>query len=141
MVDDELSDGVRLAQLLSSEIHGHERGSLGRLSVVDADTEVEPTPDGAFAFAVAFEDTAGVEPERGETERIAEVYAHPEQVRLEFFAASDSAAEVAQAEALRTDRQSSRQQRTAVFVNNGAEVKAALRVVRRVADDLREDAA
>lgn len=144
MVDDERSDGVRLGQLLSSEIHGHERGSLGRLSVVDADTDVEPTADGAFAFAVAFDDHAGTESRgvanQGErAERIAEVYVRPEQVRVEFTAARETAARAADDEGLRAERVAGEPQRALVFVTNGAEVKDALRVVRRVAEDLRQD--
>lgn len=135
MVDDELSDGVRLGQLLSSEIHGHERGSLGRLSVVDADADVEPTAEGAFAFAVAFEDR----PDR-EAERIAAVFVHPERVRVEFIAGLETAVEAAVDEGLRAEREDSEPARTLVSVTNGAAVKDALRVVRRVADDLRQDA-
>ena len=52
MVVDEITDGRRIAQLLSSEVHGRESGSLGRLSVVDADRDVEPTEFGAFAYGI-----------------------------------------------------------------------------------------
>ena len=52
MVGKELTDGERIARLLSSEVHGHERGALGRLAVVDATADVEPTEAGVFAYAV-----------------------------------------------------------------------------------------
>ena len=48
MVDDRLSDGVRIAQLLASEIDGN-RSRLRHLHVTDADPDVDPTADGAFA--------------------------------------------------------------------------------------------
>lgn len=134
MVDDEIADGERIAQLLSSEVHGHERGSLGRLSVVDAVSDVEPTADGAFAYAVALEcdDT-------DESRRIAEVAVHPDRAHLEFREGVESAATVGQGEGLRVRPKAVEPPRTLVFVENGAEVKAALRVVRAVADGLLED--
>ena len=41
MVRDRTTDGVRLAELLSSEIHGRESGPLGRLAVTDAGRDAE----------------------------------------------------------------------------------------------------
>ena len=77
MVEEELTDGERIARLLSSEVHGHERGALGRLSVVDAADDVDPTEAGTFAYAVA----------DGER-RLAEVYAHPDRAHVEFLTAA-----------------------------------------------------
>ena len=52
MVEDRITDGKRIGQLLASELTGLERGPLGAVSVVDADPDVEPTADGAFAFRI-----------------------------------------------------------------------------------------
>lgn len=134
MVDDEIADGERIAQLLSSEIHGHERGSLGRLSVVDADTDVEPTADGAFAYAVAL---GGADAD--DARRLAEVYVHPDRAHVEFRDGVETAATAGAAEGLRVRPKAVEPPRTLVFVENGAEVKGALRVVRAVADGLLED--
>ena len=150
MVRDEITDGERIGQLLSSEIHGHERGGLGRLSVVDADTDVEPTAAGAFAYAVAFEtdrSDAGAESEADAADggdgngrrRIAEVYVHPERAHVEFRAGVDRAVETAEDEGLRVRPKAVEPPQSLVFVENGAEVKVALRVVRAVADGLLED--
>ncbi|GAA0518059.1 hypothetical protein SAMN04488066_1198 [Halorubrum aquaticum] len=49
MVEDRLTDGVRIGQLLASEVTG-DRGRLRGLDVTDADPDVEPTADGALAF-------------------------------------------------------------------------------------------
>ncbi|WP_178917905.1 hypothetical protein [Natronomonas gomsonensis] len=132
MVEDETTDGTRIAQLLSSEIHGHERGSLGLLSVVDADPDVDPEEFGAFAYGVAFETD-------DESRRIAEVYVHPDRARVEFLAGVETAAEAADREGLRVRPKAVDPPRTLVFVESGAEVKRALRVVRTVADQLREE--
>ncbi|MCY4731844.1 hypothetical protein KY092_14890 [Natronomonas gomsonensis] len=132
MVEDETTDGTRIAQLLSSEIHGHERGSLGGLSVVDADPDVDPEEFGAFAYGVAFETD-------DEPRRIVEVYVHSDRARVEFLAGVQTAAEVADREGLRVRPKAVDPPRTLVFVESGAEVKRALRVVRAVADQLRED--
>jgi len=52
MVEDRITDGKRIGQLFASELTGLERGPLGAVSVADADPDVEPTAEGAFAFSV-----------------------------------------------------------------------------------------
>lgn len=56
MVEDELRDGRRIAQLLASELGGLETGALSTVSVVDAHPEATPEPGGTRAYAVAVED-------------------------------------------------------------------------------------
>ncbi|MEZ3115255.1 hypothetical protein RYH80_04880 [Halobaculum sp. MBLA0147] len=53
MVRERLDDGVRIAQLLASELSGG--ATHPGFRVVDADRDVEPTPDGAVAYRVAFD--------------------------------------------------------------------------------------
>ncbi|PSQ14306.1 hypothetical protein BRD02_09860 [Halobacteriales archaeon QS_8_69_73] len=137
MVDDELSDGERIARLLSSEIHGHERGVLGRLSVADARETVEPTEQGTLAFAVAAGDDGG-NGDEGDERRIAEVYVHPDRSHVEFRVGARTAAEAGHRAGLRVRPKAVEPPRTLVFVENGAEVKPALRVVRAVGEALEE---
>ena len=141
MVDDELSDGERIARLLSSEIHGHERGVLGRLSVADARESVEPTEQGALAFAVAADDGDGDDDgdgNDGDERRVAEVYVHPDRSHVEFRVGARTAAEAGHRAGLRVRPKAVEPPRTLVFVENGAEVKPALRVVRAVGEALEE---
>jgi hypothetical protein len=42
----------RVAQLLASEIEGHEGRGLGELRVVDADRDAEPSPEGTRAYRI-----------------------------------------------------------------------------------------
>ncbi|WP_423999462.1 hypothetical protein ACOZ4I_11015 [Haloarcula salina] len=58
MVEDRISDGRRIAQLLASELTGLERGPLADVAVVDADTDVQPTPEGAVAYRVTHDESA-----------------------------------------------------------------------------------
>ena len=127
MVEEELTDGERIARLLSSEVHGHERGVLRRLSVVDAADDIDPTEAGAFAYAVA----------DGER-RLAEVYVHPDRAHVEFRERARAAAEAGQRTGLRVRPKAVEPPRTLVFVENGAEVKPALRVVRAVGEAVEE---
>ena len=53
MVDDRITDGKRTAQLLASELTGRTDGPLGRLTVVDAERDAEPSPDGPVAYGIA----------------------------------------------------------------------------------------
>lgn len=52
MVEDRITDGRRIAELLSSELSGLASGPLAAVSVVEADPDVTPTPAGARAYAI-----------------------------------------------------------------------------------------
>lgn len=141
MVSDEVTDGTRIGRLFSSEIHGHERGALGRLGIVDADPDAEATEGGALAFAVAVDD--GEDGDAGDSaggeRRIAEAYVHPDRLRVEFLRGARTAAEAGRAAGLRTRPKAVEPPRTLVFVERAADAKAALRVVRDVAEAVLED--
>lgn len=128
MVRDRETDGTRIAQLLSSEIHGRETGALGDLSVVDADRDVEPTEFGAFAFGIDH---------RGE--RVADAEVHPDRAHLEFRLGVDIAADAAADADLRIRPKAVEPPRTLVFVESGAEVKRAADVLVAVADALADE--
>jgi hypothetical protein len=108
MVDDRLADGKRIAQLLASEIEGHEV-SLADLSVTAANPDVDPAPDGAFAYAVVRDD-----------DRLADVSVHPDHARVAFHTGHAAVSEAAEAEGLRVDAEGSE---TVVSVENGAHAK------------------
>ena len=114
MVENRTTDGTRLAELLSSEIHGRDAGPLGRLAVTDADREVEPRADGAYAFTVA----------RGD-EPIATAHVHPDRLHLEIAGEPERAAERATELELRVRPKAVEPPRTLVFVEDGAAVKRA----------------
>lgn len=127
MVDDRVTDGRRIAQLLASEVRGHERGPAGRLSVADA-REAEGSLDGDFAYGI----------DHGSDGRIAEVYVHPDRARVEFSAGQDAAVEAARDADLRVRPKAVEPPRTLVFVESGVEAKRALDVLRAVAEALDE---
>ncbi|MFT4882477.1 MAG: hypothetical protein ACI9HI_002503 [Salinirussus sp.] len=52
MVEDRVTDGKRVAQLLASELTGLETGPLGAVDVTDADPAAEPSPAGTVAYRV-----------------------------------------------------------------------------------------
>ena len=135
MVQDRLDDGVRIGQLLASEISGNE-GRLKPLAVSDADPDVEPTADGALAYTVRVggKKTAGEEETAdgdGAT-RVAEVYVQPDRIRVEFTVAPDAAAEAGSEEGLRVRPKAVHPPRTLVFVEDGAQVKWVLPVFEAV---------
>jgi hypothetical protein len=117
MVTHELDDGVRIAQLLASDLLGHEDG-LADVTVTDADPDVEPTPNGARAYRV-----------RAAEQPLATVFVHPERARIEFEAGQEAALDAARDAGLRVRPKATEPPRTVVFVENGAEVKRVLRVV------------
>lgn len=122
MVEERTTDGVRIARLLASEIHGHESGPLGPLAVADANKGVEPTEYGAFAYGI----------DRPDGTRLAEVFVHPDRAHVEFRAGVEVAAEAAGERGLRVRPKAVRPPRTLVFVESGAEVKRVLSVLKAV---------
>lgn len=151
MTEDRVTDGVRIAQLLSSELHGRTDGVLAHVTVTDADADVEPTVDGARAYDVAFSRSALVaEPERDvdaldvegadesadDVEALASVFVSPERVRVEFVAGVDVAADAASGTRLRVRPTATTPPRTLAFVESGAAVKDAADVVSAVVERL-----
>jgi len=53
MVEDRITDGKRIAQLLASELTGIETPPMDRVDVVDATPDAEPSPAGTEAYGVA----------------------------------------------------------------------------------------
>ncbi len=120
MVGDRLTDGVRIAQLLASEITGNE-GGLGPLRLADADSDVEPTADGALAYRIVRGTGDGAE-------LVVEAYVQPDRVRVDFVVAPDAVVAAAEAAGLRVRPKAVRPPRTLVFVEDGAQVKRVLPV-------------
>jgi hypothetical protein len=81
MVEDRITDGRRIAQLLASEFDGRSDGALDQVAVANADPDVDPTPEGTRAYDV----TVG-----GST--VASVLTHPESARVVVSGSADGAA-------------------------------------------------
>ena len=129
MVDDRLTDGRRIAELLASELDALQ-GALTDVAVTNPDRDVTPTPDGAFAYRVTKRGSGGAET------ALAEVFVHPDRTRVEFRVVPDVAAEAATDEGLRVRPKAVRPPRTLVFVEDGATVKRAVTVFETVVDAL-----
>lgn len=121
MVEKRLTDGRRIAQLLASEVDGRSDGVLDTLSVSEANPDVEPSTDGAFAYAI----------ERADGDRLAAVYVHPDRAHVEFDADHEAVVEHAESEGLRVRPKAVQPPKTLVFVEDGAQVKRAVAVVER----------
>lgn len=147
MVGDTVTDGVRIAELLSSELHGRTDGVLANVAVANADRDVEPSVDGEHAYDVVYAESPLVgEPDRDVEvlevgdgaaseagELLASVFVQPDRVRVEFAVEADVAAAAAAGTRLRVRPKASRPPRTLVFVESGAAVKAAADVAIAVA--------
>lgn len=127
MVTERLENGLRIAQLLASEVDGRTDGELGDLSVIEANHDVEPTVDGAFAYAIGLDDET-----EGDS-RLAEVFVHPDRAHIEFSVALEAVVAGAESEGLRVRPKTVRPPKTLVFVEDGAEVKRAVSVIGRAA--------
>ncbi len=131
MVEDSVTDGRRVAQLLASEVTGR-AGDLADLVVDDADRDADPTEDGAHAYDVRQTGAGGTD-----GRRVASVHLQPDRVRLDVRAAPVVALETAADLDLRARPRATTPPSTVVFVERGAETKRAadlLGVVAR-ADD------
>lgn len=121
MVTERVTDGVRIGQLLASEVTGG--ATPGALAVADADPDVEPTPDGATAYRI----TCAGEP-------FARVAVQPERAYIAVRASPAVAAEAARAAGLRVRPKAVDPPRTLVFLPDGVAVKRLLPVLRSVVD-------
>ncbi|RQG91545.1 hypothetical protein EA462_06185 [Natrarchaeobius halalkaliphilus] len=126
MVEDRITDGRRIAQLLASELDGREDGELDAVAVTNVDRDVEPSADGARAY-----DVTRVR-DGSESGRLARVFVHEDRVRLEFEIEQEIAAEAGEAVELRVRPKASDPPRTLVFVESAAAVKRATDVVQAV---------
>jgi hypothetical protein len=127
MVEERLTDGVRIAQLLASEVEGGV-GVLDACRVTDADRDVDPTPDGALAYRIR------TDRQHSGSDLLAEVFVQSDRVRVEFVTSPDRAAEAADAEELRARPKAVEPPRTLVFLPDGASVKRLLPVFDAVLD-------
>jgi hypothetical protein len=127
MVEDRITDGKRIAELLASEVTGHEGPPYDEMGVVDANPDVEPTVDGARAYGV----------ER-DGDRLARVFVQPDRVRLELYAGLEAARETAEDAGLRARTVTSQPPRLVVFVESGAATKRAFDVLGAAASDLND---
>lgn len=115
MVSERVTDGVRIAELLASEVDGRSDGALDRLAVVDAREDVVGTPHGAFAYGVELDG-----------ERFADVHVHDDRVRVELRTGLDAGAAAADDAGLRVRTKAVQPPRALVFVESGAAVKRAV---------------
>ncbi|ELY86684.1 hypothetical protein [Natrinema altunense] len=127
MVEERITDGRRIAELLSSEVDGREDGELAEYAVTNADRDVEPTADGARAYDMTRRD-----------ERIARVFVHDDRAHLEFEAGQDIAAAAAADVDLRVRPKATQPPKTLVFVESGAAVKRTTDVLQTVSRRLEE---
>ena len=123
MVEERIEDGHRIAQLLASELTGRESGPLAALAVVDADPDVEPTDDGAFAYGI---DRDG--------QRLADVFVQLARAYVEVRASVETAVDAAENAELRVRPKAVDPPRALVFVESGAAVKRAVDVLVAAAE-------
>ncbi|WP_248516417.1 hypothetical protein [Salinarchaeum laminariae] len=154
MVEERLSDGYRIGELLASEIDGRRRGALGDLVVANADRTVEGTPAGERAYDVRLVEDAGDssrDPRREPTEQdvgalFARVFVHETGATLVLEppssrssqSGSSSAIDAARAAADAADLDADSQWDTdgiAVRLAYGAQSKRALDVLEAAVEE------
>lgn len=129
MVEERVTDGRRIAELLSSEVEGR-AGTLAGLSVADAEPDIEPTTDGARAYAVVRNGDGDGD---GDSERVATVYVQPEGVRVEVHRGVERAVAAAVERDLRVRSRDGESVAALLFVDSGAETKRAADVLGEAA--------
>lgn len=113
MVEDHITDGKRIAQLLASELTGLEEGPLENVEVIDADPDAMPADSGIEAYQI-----------HHRSKPVAAVSLHPEHAVISF----------------QTDRSLPEtpltvQGGTDLEVTSGAEVKRAVDAIRYAVSD------
>lgn len=123
MTDERVTSGRRIAELLASEVTARTNGPLSHLTLVDVHSEVDGSETGTFAYAITLDDDDDT------TTRLAEVFVHPDRVRLEFHAGIDSVSAVGEKANLRVRPKAVEPPRVLVFIEDGGEIKRALDVI------------
>lgn len=129
MVEERVTDGHRIAELLASELDGRNDGVLDRVAVTNADRDVEPTAGGARAYDVVVTSPSD---DATDDQQLARAFVHEDRVHLEFDIGQDVAVDAAEPADLRVRPTATQPPRTLVFVESGAEVKRATDVVQTV---------
>lgn len=119
MVDDRITDGKRIAELLASELSARETGSLAAVSVVEADRDATPSADGTPAYRIAVDGT-----------RIAVVSLFPDYVRVTLSSGVETAVETAPGAGIPARREDDE---AVLRVESGAAVKRAADVIAAAA--------
>jgi len=114
MVEDRITDGRRIAQLLASELDGRSDGPLADVAIANADPDVEPAVEGAHAYDVRSGGTT-----------VAGVSVRPDAAHVAVSANADAAIEAAGARDLPAERNVG-DDRTTIVVEHGAAVKRAV---------------
>lgn len=145
MVEERVTDGVRIAQLLSSEIDGRVDGALARLSVTNPDRAVSGTADGERAYDIEWTEDPIEDPDDARRQgdivggrQVAQVFVHDDRVRIELSAVQEVAAERAEEQGLRVRPKAVHPPKTLIFVESGAETKRAAAVLDMVSEGLTE---
>ncbi|WP_436934962.1 hypothetical protein [Halovenus marina] len=82
MVEDRITDGERIAQLLASELTGLDVEPLEGVTVVDADRDVSPSSDGPVAYRI-----------RHRESYVGAVRLYPDGARLQLTVTDDTVLE------------------------------------------------
>jgi len=118
MVEDRITDGRRIAELLASELDGRSDGPLASVAVVNADPDVEPSDGGGRAYDIVVDGPAA-----------ATVFVHPERVRIETaIERSEFGATASDGVSIRLASGAG----TVIVVKHGAAVKRAVDVLTTV---------
>jgi len=115
MVEDRITDGKRIGQLLASELSGREQGALGRLAVTDADPDATPTASGTAAFSVT-----------ADGQRLATAELYPDAVVLTLWDPEPVDSEAIEDRADREGLPVETDETVAITVPSGAAVKRAV---------------
>lgn len=122
MVEGRITDGMRIAQLLASELTGLSTPPMDRVAVTDADPDAEPSEAGEFAYTIVINDG-----------RVGKVFVHESRARVDFSVPRDDVDVSDEADGLSvgsTDDGSLR-----VHVEYGAAVKRAVDLLPSVIGD------
>jgi len=111
MVEDRVTNGKRIAQLLASELTGLQTGPLERMGVDDADRDATPAETGTLAYRIT-----------DDGDPVGEVYLYPEDTEIELEFEPELPAD---------SPLSAGTSKETVQVTSGAQVKAAVDLLRR----------
>lgn len=118
MVENQVTEGRRIAELLASELDGRTDGWFDQVTIANVDQDVEPSVQGRAAYDIVINaKTRGT------------VYLHPQRVRVELNDRIADLTAAAHAAGLPVRRKASGPPTVVILLENGAAVKPVLDVI------------
>ncbi|MFB6254827.1 MAG: hypothetical protein ABEI06_09460 [Halobacteriaceae archaeon] len=124
-MENTIDDGKRIAELLSSEVTGHETELLDEMTIVNVNEDVSPSVEGDRAYDINYRSS-----------QMASIFIHEDRAHIELREGLESAKEAAHNQDLRIRPVGTSPPHLTIFLENGADVKQVIPILKAAANSI-----